>query len=261
MLLAEILAQLRSVSGDGEIRIPQDWMQGRSAFGGLQTALLAQAMRDVVRAQTPLRTLQVVFVAPAPHSEALQIQTRLLRQGRSAAQVEGRLMLNGETLCIAIGVFGAARESSVRQTPASRVVTGSGPELPFIEGLLPNFTQHYAMRWLQGGVPFSGAAHAESVIELGYRDQTPLTEAHVIALADAPPPAVLSLLKNPANGSSLTWTLEFLSDRLTGLPASGWCMDLTMIGAGDGYTQQSGLLRSPSGKAVALSRQTTVVFA
>lgn len=262
MKFSELMATLRLDEGRGKVGLSADWMQGRSAFGGLQAALLVRAMRNCVRDAPPLRTLQVSFVAPVPADRDIRIEARLLRRGRSAIQVEARLILDDATLCLAVGIFGAARDSVVTLAPTSSpMVTDDGPELPWKAGLVPNFIQHFSMRWLQGGLPFTGALRPVSSIALHHRDPSPTTEAHLVALADAVPPAVLSILNAPANGSSLTWTLEFLRDDLEGLPRTGWRMDLEMTAARDGYTQQSGLMWAPDGQAVALSRQTTVVFA
>ena len=53
----------RSVSFD----IPADWQQGRTAYGGVVSAVAAQAMRDVAGADWPasvqLRALQCSFVS------------------------------------------------------------------------------------------------------------------------------------------------------------------------------------------------------
>jgi len=262
MEFSELLAQSRPAQGRAQVTIPADWLQGRSAFGGLQAALLVQTMRDCVPAGVPLRALQVTFVAPVPAGTAMQCVAQQLRQGKSATQVEARLQLAGDTLCLAVGVFGSARTSMISEQPLPRALAAMpGVDLPYIEGVTPAFTRHFSMRWMEGGVPFSGARRAESVIALGHRDPAPMDELHVVALADAPPPAAISLLSRPAAGSSLTWTLELLTDRLTGQPSCDWRFDLAMTAAADGYTQQSGLLWAPDGRPVALSRQTTVVFA
>lgn len=262
MEFSQLLAQSRPVQGRAQVMVPADWLQGRSVFGGLQAALLVRVMRDCVPASVPLRSLQVTFVAPVPAETLLQCVAQQLRQGRSATQVEARLQSAGDTLCLAVGVFGTARPSVIAERPLPRAVTDApGPDLPYIEGVTPAFTQHFNMRWMEGGAPFSGARRAESVIMLGHRDPAPMDELHVVALADAPPPAAISLLSKPAVGSSLTWTLELLTDRLKGHPSRDWRFDLAMTAAADGYTQQSGLLWAPDGTPVALSRQTTVVFA
>ena len=260
-----VLIDRLSARDKGEkIVIPPDWMQGRSAFGGLQVALLLRAMRLHESTLPALRTVQVAFVAPVPQRVPIDLEIELLRRGRNAVQVEGRLRHSGQTLCLAVAVFGAGRESTVRKVlPSSPIVADAetGPELPYVPGLSPDFMQHFSMRWLLGGWPFSTSQTDSSIIALAHRDDAALTESHVVALADAVPPAALSRLARPAPGSSLTWTLEFLVDSLAGSPGDGWQMDLEMTAAGEGYAQQSGILRSPAGDAVALSRQTTVLFA
>jgi hypothetical protein len=59
----------------------------------------------------------------------------------------------------------------------------------------------------------------------------------------------------------MTWMLEFLDDRIDELPLLGWRMDGELSAARDGYTSQTGMLWGPDGRAVALSRQSMVVFA
>jgi hypothetical protein len=85
-------------------------------------------------------------------------------------------------------------------------------------------------------------------------------ESEVIAYADAIPSPALSILKKPVAASSLTWTLELLSDRFETAPAKPWLMDAEVSAGRDGYLSQSAVLWNPLGQAVALSRQSVVVF-
>jgi acyl-CoA thioesterase len=45
------------------VDVPEDWIQGRTVFGGLQLALALRAMRALVPG-TAVRSLQATFVAP-----------------------------------------------------------------------------------------------------------------------------------------------------------------------------------------------------
>ena len=55
---------------DGHVRftVPGDWLQGRTAFGGLASVFAVQAMHDLAGAAWPadvtLRSLQTNFIAP-----------------------------------------------------------------------------------------------------------------------------------------------------------------------------------------------------
>lgn len=261
MLYSQVLDSVRQQDGGWTAAIPEDWLQGRSAFGGLQSALALRAMRDLVPRGVPLRTLQTTFMAPVP-AGAIRLQVQVLRAGKSATHVEARLMDQGQTLCIVIGVFGTSRPSAVRLSPAQPAVACDKPVVfPFIPGITPSFTQHFAVRWLRGGLPFSGSTSPQNVVEIGLRDEGVASEEHVLAIADFIPPIALSMLKQPVAGSSMTWMIEFLGDHVDGLPLQGWRMDGELSAAQDGYTSQTGMLWGPDGRAVALSRQSMVVFA
>jgi acyl-CoA thioesterase len=254
---------LNGVRRDGDTwvaSIGEDWLQGRSAFGGIQAALALRAMRELVAAEVPLRSLQVAFLAPVPAGE-VRIVAKVLRQGKNVSQVEARLVDGDDTLCVVIAVFGAARASKLHLLPAQPAVQAmSAPHvLRYVPGLLPQFTQHFHARWLQGDVPFSGSTKTEQVVDISLKDDGVADEAHVIAFADFIPPVALSMLDQPAPGSSLTWMLELFADA-RGLPLDGWRIDAQLQAAQDGYTSQQVMLWGPGGEPVALSRQSMVVF-
>lgn len=88
-----------------------------------------------------------------------------------------------------------------------------------------------------------------------------MTEAHILALVDAWPPALLPHLKRPAPGSTLTWTIEFIQP-LAQLTTLDWCQyHVEIEHARDGYGHAAAKLWGPDGQLIAISRQTVVVFA
>src|SRR5262249_54915854 len=111
--LSELMSRCVSAGGSAALDgVGEDWMQGRSVFGGLQAAGALAARRNLVPA-IALRSCQMTFVAPVG-ADALRAQGRVLRTGKSATHVEARLQANGETLALAVGVFGSGRASIVR---------------------------------------------------------------------------------------------------------------------------------------------------
>src|SRR5579885_642692 len=262
MLFSEVTDSMQPQGEGWTAQAGEDWTQGRSLFGGLQAALCVKAMRAALPGLPPLRTLQTAFVAPVPPG-AVRLCARRLRQGKSAVQVEARIVDGEATLCLALGVFGAARPSAVRLAPPPPA-PAQDPDarvLPYWPGVTPAFTQHFAMRWLRGGLPFQGARQADQLIEMELRDPAPLGEAQVLAFADVIPPIALSWLDKPAPGSSMSWMIELYAERFDHLPPRGWRFDAQLVAAADGYTSQTGTLWAPDGSAVALSRQSMVVFA
>jgi acyl-CoA thioesterase len=95
------------------------------------------------------------------------------------------------------------------------------------------------------------------------RDETEaqaVSEAHLLALVDAWPPAVLPHLSAPAPGSSLTWTIEFVQP-VADLTTLDWCLYRAQIEhARDGYGHVSAALWTAEGELLAISRQTVTVF-
>jgi acyl-CoA thioesterase len=240
--------------------VSEDWLQGRSAFGGLQAALALRAMRELVHADMPLRSLQTTFVAPVP-AGTVSIRAQRLREGRSATQVEASLYDGEQTLCRLVAVFGSARPSVLNFQPQQPPVASATPrELRYVEGQMPAFTQHFRASWLRGDLPFSGGHQREAVLRLSLRDEGQPDETHVLAFADFIPPIALSMFATPTPGSSLTWMIELLRDRYDDLGMDDWRVDAALIAARDGYTQQSVMLWGPCGEPVALSRQSMVVF-
>src|SRR3546814_20333367 len=64
MQFSQLLSAMRGADGEWQVDVPADWQQGRTLFGGLQAALAVRAMRGLVPASTPLRTLQATFISP-----------------------------------------------------------------------------------------------------------------------------------------------------------------------------------------------------
>jgi acyl-CoA thioesterase len=254
---------LNSVRRDGDVwiaTVSEDWLQGRSAFGGLQAALALQAMRKLAPEDLPLRSLQVTFVAPIA-AGTVRITARILRRGKNVMQIEARLLDGDETACLVIGVFGAARASTLRVLPVQPTVEAMAEPhvLRYVPGVLPQFTQHFDARWLRGDLPFTGSKKTEQVVVVGLKDEGTAEEAQMLAFADFIPPLALSMLERPAPGSSLTWMLECFADS-RGLPLQDWRIDAHVQAVLDGYTSQQVMLWGPGGEPVALSRQSMVVF-
>jgi acyl-CoA thioesterase len=261
MRYSELLDALVMGDGVGSVTVPPDWMQGRSVFGGLQSALALRAMRALVPGDVPLRALQTTFIAPV--SGNMKVEARVLRTGKSVTQAEARIVDGGQTLAIVIGVFGRARSSQVEVVAHAPTFTPRDEpiEVGYTPGLTPAFLQHFSMRWLAGAPPFSGVRDAtRAVFEIGVDDPVPASESHVVAMGDAIPPLALSILSEPAPGSSATWTLEFLVDRFDALPLQGWRIHGDLRAGRDGYTSQSAIVCAPAGHVIALSQQTMMVF-
>ncbi|MFA5940407.1 MAG: thioesterase family protein [Sinimarinibacterium sp.] len=253
---------VRPGNGGWQADIGEDWLQGRTAFGGLQTALAIRALRQQVPDGLPLRVAQTTFMAPVP-AGPVRLDARILRTGKSAVHGECRIAAGDQTLCMVMAIFGSSRTSGLRLSPAPADIPDNGDpkrEFRYVQGISPSFAQHFVMRWSRGDRLFSGSTQTFTSIHVRHRDPQPLDETHVIALADTVPSPGLSMLSKPAMASSLTWTLELLDHRFDYPHDAFWRMDTEVTAGGDGYLAQSAHLWNPDGRLAALSRQSVVVF-
>lgn len=266
MKFSELLQAVRT--RPEAVTVPAAWGQGRAGFGGLAAALVYEAMRAQVPAGRPVRSLAVTFVGPLAVDSPVSFEAEVLREGKAVSQVLGRAVQNGQVVTLVQGSFGASRDSSIE------VVAEAAPsikpaeqcqELPYIKDVTPEFTRFLAMRWALGGMPFTNNQAREMGGWVRLRDieedaAQPIDEAHLLALVDAWPPAVLAHLRAPAPGSSLTWTIEFMQPT-PDLSTLDWCQYHAVIEhARDGYGHIASALWAPDGQLLALSRQTVTVF-
>lgn len=265
MRYSEVMQSLRATNdsdpGSMSAEVDAAWAQGRTLFGGIQGALGVAAMRTRLQADWPLRSLQTTFVAPVPPG-TVELRTRLLRTGKSAAHVEAQLLSGDAVLCSMLGVFGARRESVITLAPKQRPVDGAKiGEVPYVPGMMPAFMQNFRLRWLEGGAPYSGAKTTSMVLGARFRDVAPTDEARLVAIADAAPSPGLAMLKGRGQASSLTWMLDLIDDGCAASDPEGeWRIDVGLEAGRDGYVSQNAIIWSPEGVATALSRQMVVIF-
>ncbi|WP_137817201.1 acyl-CoA thioesterase II [Pseudomonas sp. 2FG] len=264
MTFSELLRAVRD--NPQSVVVPSQWGQGRASFGGVAAMLVYEAMRAQVPTGRPVRSLAVTFVGPLAVDTPVSLEVEVLREGKAVSQVLGRAVQNGQVVTLVQGSFGASRDSAidVAAEPAPLIKpVEECQELPYIKGVTPEFTRYLAMRWGIGGMPFTNNPAREMggwVRLRGESEAEVVEEAHLLALVDAWPPAVLPHLRAPAPGSSLTWTIEFMQPTPK-LSTFDWCLYRAQIEhARDGYGHIAAALWTADGELIALSRQTVTVF-
>lgn len=258
-----------------------DWLQGRVAFGGIQGAFAALAMRAAVGPELPLRALQMTFVASVDPGEA-RAEATVLRRGRAITHVQCTLHSGGRPAAVVVGMYGASRESKAladMAMPAELRLPAQLREAPWLPEVMPGFLQHYRQRWAGGAVPYSGSPMKPSSMWARLRESTegddpgpgaaPLPaaldapearEANVVALCDLPPSPVMATLSKRAPGASLTWLLELLADPREVDPRTWLMLHTETRHAAAGYTSQTARVWDDARRPVAVSHQTTAIF-
>lgn len=254
--LAQSLAALQPMEGGWRGLIPDNWMQGRTAYGGFSAALALHAAQHSDESLPPLRSAQVAFIGPL--AGAVTIRAQRLRRGRNAAFIQADVESEAGLGLRATFVFMGPVESKVEfrqgEPPAFDKPDGS---IALFTGKAPMFTQNFDfldrrdasvgpaewLRWLR----LKDCGGLDPMIEL-------------IAVADCLPPAALKLVGGPAPVSSMTWILNVLGPRPR--TEDGWWLlraNADYASAGSS-SQQMGIWNS-AGEAVAEQMQSVAIFA
>ena len=265
-----LAGQRRSGNGSVRFAITEDWLQGRTCYGGLISALAVVAMRDRAGAAWPadvgLRALQTCFVGPVVPGE-VEIGVELLRQGRNVGQVLARVQQQGQVAALLLGVFSADRASALPprrpQRPAPPHEADALPVPPPRPRGAPAFLAHFDMRWAEGAVPFSGGSGYTSCIHMRLNPDEAASvsaELQTVLLGDLSPTPVVGHLTRPGANSSVTWALE-LRPVEPGPPDGWWRADNESLMVDGGYVNQAARLWAPGGELAAYGHQVVAVFA
>ncbi|WP_019517007.1 thioesterase family protein [Sphingomonas sp. Mn802worker] len=198
--------------------IPDGWLQGRTAYGGLSAAIALHCAMQSEPDLPALRSAQVSFVGPL--SGAILITTHKLRRGKNAAFIQADVESEAGLGLRCTFVFMRAIESEVDYQittvpdfprPGVEDATFKGhPRVPFTQNFefldqreASNLKPAEWLRWTR----------------LNERDGIdPMVE--LIAIGDCLPPAALRLLGRNVPMSSMTWILNVLGP--TPATQDGW---------------------------------------
>lgn len=255
MLFSEVMADVDA----GKYVIPAGWTQGRACFGGLVGAIMFRRLHALVPDRPP-RSLFVSFIGPVA-AGPIDVQAEVLRTGGSVTQAECRIVQNDQVLATMLISFGLPRESRIAVAgPAMPAMKSFADafELPFVEGVSPEFSRFFKVRWGTEALPFSKSKEGALGGWVGFDEDVTVDHAALLALIDAWPPAVLPMYRGPAPSSSLTWTVEFVQNEWP--QEKWWQFYADTQQAADGYCVTQGQLRSKEGALIALTRQTVTIF-
>ncbi len=257
----DLVQGIRSEGDAFVVTVTDDWLQGRTVYGGLGAALCLEAAHRATPDLPPLRSAQFSFIGPA--TGQLRMQPSTLRRGKSAVYVGCDLSGEAGLATRAILCFGAARASKVAHVamPAP-VVTSPGDYPSFFEFAPPTlaFVQHFDGRLAGGHFPLTRSGEPTMTFWLRHRDPA-LTPSIVslLALADAPPPAALVQFPQFAPISTMTWSIDVLTDKIA--TDDGWWLVRTEAQTiADGYSSQEMTIWNANGVPTLAARQTIAVF-
>jgi len=194
---------------------------------------------------------------------AVQVDTQLLKSGRSLATVDTRLIQRDKVVVATITTFGdLARAEDASYQAASmpdladrghclRVEPDKSPFVPEMARNLELLLTPESAAWTQGNT----SEHAAMMGWVRFADHRPIDQLSLPMFADALPPPVFSL------GAPTVWTptIEFTLHTRR-IPDTTWLgVSFTTSLVGGGFFESSGTLWDEAGNLVAMSRQLQLI--
>jgi acyl-CoA thioesterase len=254
--LRDILATATPGESGFRMAIPADWLQGRTAYGGLSAALALHAAQGVEPDLPPLRSAQIAFIGPLAGEVA--VTATKLRRGRTAAFIQADIVSDAGLGFRATFVFMADQPSRIDlaggltstlrpPTPGTKLYTGP-------DGF---FTGNFDFLDLKD----EAKGEAEWVRWARLRDHDGLDPmVQLMAVGDALPPAAFRLLgKEPVPISSLTWIVNLLTPTPT-TTDGWWLLSAVSDHARHGCSSQIMTMWNADGEPVAQGMQSVAIF-
>lgn len=258
MTIASLLDPVTGQPGPARLAHAQDWMQGRTLYGGA-SALVAYTM--AVRAfpgLPPLRAGQVAFVAPV--GEEIDLTAEIIRQGRNVTQVRSEIRCDGKVALSAFWLFGEGRVANAVHPaappeqwpgpPEANEVVSSGPMPSFIQN---NFELRHGQR--------KGEPRGATV-----RRWARLTEAHnldrvstLVLMGDVMPPGAMRVMQRLGPVSSVNWSFNVL-DAESRSPVGWYLAENASQHADVGYSSERLRMWDADGRQVLDGLQCVAVF-
>jgi acyl-CoA thioesterase len=257
MNLHTLLAQFTPGADTHPIDIPDNWLQGRTAYGGISSVLAYQAALCAADDLPPLQSAQIAFVGPL--SGAVEVRASVLRRGRNTAFIESKI--SGES---GIGLscnfifmtqrtshldFRAVPKPDFPPVPDESQVRSGPPEF---------FTQnmHYPDKRLTLGQGTPKIASWHRLIERDGID--PMAE--LLCIGDALPPSAMGLMTEKGMVSSMNWQVNMLTATPT-TQDGWWYLESETHMAANGASSQYMTAWNSEGEAVMTGMQSVAIFA
>ncbi|MGC6472949.1 MAG: thioesterase family protein [Parvibaculales bacterium] len=245
-----------------DLELPESWLQGRTAYGGISTALMVAAIQQENPDAPPLRSLQVTFVGPL--SGTLSFSQRLLRQGKNSRIIDGEIAADDGIGLKGTFIFSNERHvtNALPRVVRSDLVKPEDGMAILREGKVPMFIRNFDCVWGGGTPPFSADAESEPGFAIWFRHADPASRDGLLpflAIADGPPPAMMTRYQMRTPLSSMNWHINFhTTDLIT--KDGWWLVECSADFANQGYSSQTMRIFNYDGEQVCDMTQYIAIF-
>lgn len=252
--LGDIIAGMEQRGSEVRAHITDNWMQGRTTYGGASTALaVAAAQKSFDGSLSALRSAQVVFHHPM--GADVSFEPTMIRHGRTGTVVRVDGYSDGVIALFVMLFFGEERESQVDLPPPVRAeMPQRGEVIQTPPGV--NFMRNFDI------APATGLDLGERTMQNWARlkDRDGLKpDVELVAVADIAPPVALFMMPEKKPISTITWQLNILSSAPQ-TERGWWLATATADNAQGGLSGQTMTIEDSSGNLVATTSQTIALF-
>lgn len=254
---------IAGVRADGEAWVAaptDDWLQGRTLYGGLSAALALRACELAVPGLPPLRAGQIAYIGPA--AGEVRMEPRVIRQGKSVTFMGCDLVSGGAVALRALFAFGGSRPSAYAGDAPPPPVFRKPEDCPPLwpgQGLGPSFAQHLNQRLAGELRPFTGQDRGDLLVWVKHAEAVTPGQVALVAMGDALPPASFTRFTQPAMISTMTWSFDLFDP--THADGSGWLLLHSRDdGVGEGYAGQDMGMWDEAGRPLMRGRQSVAIF-
>jgi acyl-CoA thioesterase len=258
MTIASLIEPVTGTPGPVRLTHAQDWMQGRTLYGGA-SALVAYIMATrAFPGLPPLRAAQVAFVAPV--GEEISLSAEMIRQGRNVTKVRSEIRVDDKVALSAFWLFAEGREANALH-PAAPPEDWVGPPEDH-EVVTHQFAPSFVAKNFELRRGHSKGADRGATVRRWAR----LTEAHdldpvakLVLMGDVMPPGAMRAMQRQGPISSINWSFNVLDTETRS--RDGWYLAENASQHADaGYSSERLRMWDADGKQVLDGIQCVAVF-
>lgn len=258
MTIASLLEPITGKAGPARLAEAQDWMQGRTLYGGASALVAFTMARRAFPDLPPLRSAQIGFVAPV--GEDIELSAEIVRQGRNVTQVRSEIRNEKGVALTAFWLFGAAREANGKRASDALVQWPGEPQdnPAAMEGKGPPFIQNnFELRYGQT----KGEDHGATIRRWARlkEDHTLDPVSKLVLMGDVMPPGAMRIMERPGPISSINWSFNVLDPQSRS--KDGWYLSENASQHLDhGYSSERLRMFDTKGRQVLDGLQSVAVF-
>jgi|MDTC01.2.fsa_nt_gb acyl-CoA thioesterase len=245
------------------VSYPEPWFQGPGAFGGLVFASLGHAMEQAVGDPTrPLRNFQVQMCAP-PGKGGQTIEAEVVRSGGRVSYTRALMRDGDSVLAIASGIFGGPMASALDEARLPYPEMTSVDETAVMPNLdfTPAFIDQFEVRVGQGGLPASNHHEALAAAWIKLREPPQTWDTNLtLGLLDVLWPAALAKSETFRRIGTISFSANLMHHPEDLNPEEPALALKESHITQEGYSDESNVLWSPSGKVLGVAHQLVAII-